>query len=65
MFGASSIVARAALKAMEMFEGSNLQLAIVTHQVGWRAPGLQVFSEEARKKLEAAGIAVVTYTARA
>ena len=34
----------------------------MTHQVGWRAPGVQVFSEEARTKLEEAGIAVVTCT---
>ncbi len=58
----ASTTGETALKAMEMFEGSGLKLVIVTHQVGWRAPGVQVFTEEARTKLEEAGITVVTCT---
>ena len=58
----ASTTGKTALKAMEMFEGSHLNLVIVTHQVGWRKPGVQVFLEEAQTKLEEAGIAVVTCT---
>ena len=58
----ASTTGKTALKAMEIFEGSHLNLVIVTHQVGWRKPGVQVFSEEAQTKLEEAGIVVVTCT---
>jgi hypothetical protein len=49
-----------ALKAMEAFKGSGLNLVVVTHQTGWRAPGLQLFPEETRKILEEEGVKVVT-----
>ena len=58
----ASTTGKTALKAMEIFKGSYLNLVIVTHQVGWRKPGVQVFSEEAQTKLEEAGIVVVTCT---
>ena len=48
-----------ALKAMEVFKGSGLNLVVVTHQTGWRAPGLNLFPDETRRRLEQGGVKVV------
>jgi len=51
-----------ALRALEVFEGSGLKLVFVTHQTGYRAPGVQLMPEETRRMLEEAGAIVVTGT---
>lgn len=51
-----------ALRALEVFDGSGLQLVFVTHQTGYRAPGVQLMPDETRRKLEEAGAIVITST---
>jgi len=58
----SSTTGWTALKALEIFEGRVLKLVFVTHQTGYRAPGVQLMPEETRKRLEKAGAVVVTST---
>ena len=49
-------------KATEVFKGTDIKLVIVTHQTGYREPGVQLLTEENRKRLEEAGARVVTGT---
>jgi len=58
----SSTTGYTAEKAAEIFKGSGLKLVIVTHQTGYRDPGVQLFPDELRKKLEKQGVEVVTCT---
>jgi hypothetical protein len=58
----SSTTGWTALKALEVFDGSGLQLVFVTHQTGYRAPGVQLMPDETRRKLEEAGAIVITST---
>ena len=58
----SSTTGWTALKALEVFEGSDLKLVFVTHQTGYRAPGVQLMPEETRERLEEAGAVIVTST---
>ena len=58
----ASTTGSTALKAMDIFEGSGINLVVVTHQVGFRASGLQLMPKETREKLEQAGVKVVTCT---
>ncbi len=58
----SSTTGWTALKALEVFDGSDLQLVFVTHQTGYRAPGVQLMPNETRRKLEEAGAVVITST---
>ncbi|RLI09609.1 hypothetical protein DRO42_03840 [Candidatus Bathyarchaeota archaeon] len=58
----SSTTGWTALKALDVFKGSGLKLVFVTHQTGYRAPGVQLMPEEARRRLEEAGAVVVTCT---
>jgi len=58
----SSTTGWTALKALEVFDGSGLQLVFVTHQTGYRAPGVQLMPDETRRKLEDAGAIVITST---
>jgi len=58
----SSTTGWTALKALDVFEGSGLKLVFVTHQTGYRAPGVQLMPEETRRRLEEAGAVVVTCT---
>jgi hypothetical protein len=51
-----------ALEALKVFEGSGLNLIIVTHQTGYRQPGVQLMPPETREKLEKAGAVVHTGT---
>jgi hypothetical protein len=51
-----------ALEALKVFEGSGLNLIIVTHQTGYRQPGVQLMPPETREKLERAGAVVHTGT---
>lgn len=58
----SSTTGYTAEKAAEMFKGSGLKLVVVTHQTGYREPGVQLFPDELREKLEKQGVEVVTCT---
>lgn len=58
----SSTTGWTALKALEIFKGSDLKLVVVTHQTGYRAPGVQLMPRETRRMLEDAGVVVVTST---
>ena len=58
----SSTTGYTAEKAVEIFKGSQLNLIIVTHQTGYRDPGVQLFPDDLREKLEKQGIKVLTCT---
>jgi len=58
----SSTSGYTAEKAAELFKGSGLRLVVVTHQTGYREPGVQLFPDELREKLERQGVDVVTCT---
>ena len=58
----SSTAGYTAEKAAEMFKGSGLKLVVVTHQTGYRDPGVQLFPDGLREKLEKQGVEVVTCT---
>ena len=58
----SSTTGWTALEALTVFEGSGLHLIIVTHQTGYREPGLQLMPQETRDRLEEAGATVHTGT---
>jgi hypothetical protein len=58
----SSTAGYTAEKAAELFKGSGLRLVVVTHQTGYREPGVQLFPDELREKLERQGVDVVTCT---
>lgn len=51
-----------ALEALRVFKGSDLKLVFVTHQTGYREPGVQLMPQETREKLEEAGAIVYTGT---
>jgi hypothetical protein len=58
----SSTTGWTALKALKIFEGSDLSLIVVTHQTGYREPGVQLMIFDTRKKIEEAGAVVCTGT---
>jgi hypothetical protein len=58
----SSTTGWTALEALKVFEDSELNLIIVTHQTGYREPGVQLMPPETRRKLEEAGTVVHTGT---
>ncbi len=58
----SSTTGYSALEALRVFEGSSLKVIIVTHQTGYRAPGIQLMPSETKRKLEEAGMIVYTGT---
>lgn len=58
----SSTTGWTALEALKVFKGSGLKLIVVTHQTGFRAPGVQLMPEETKQRLEEAGAVVVTCT---
>jgi len=58
----SSTTGYTAEKAAELFKGSELRLVVVTHQTGYREPGVQLFPEDLRERLIKQGIHVVTCT---
>jgi hypothetical protein len=58
----SSTTGWTALEALKVFEGSGLKLIFVTHQTGYRQPGVQLMPPETREKLEEAGAIVYTGT---
>jgi len=58
----SSTTGWTALEALKVFEGSGLNLIIVTHQTGYRQPGVQLMPSETCEKLEKAGAVVHTGT---
>ena len=60
----SSTSGYCALEALKVFEGSGLKVIIVTHQTGYRAPGVQLLPPETREKLDEAGMIVHTGTGK-
>jgi hypothetical protein len=58
----SSTTGYTAEKAAELFKGSELKLVVVTHQTGYREPGVQLFPGDLRERLIKQGIHVVTCT---
>ena len=58
----SSTTGWTALEALKVFKGSGLKLIFVTHQTGYRGPGVQLVSPDTRRKLEEAGATVYTGT---
>ncbi len=58
----SSTTGYSALEALKVFEGSGLNIIVVTHQTGYRTPGVQLMPPETREKLEEAGMIVYTGT---
>lgn len=58
----SSTTGWTALEALKVFGGSDLKLIFVTHQTGYREPGVQLMPPETRQKLEKAGAIVYTGT---
>lgn len=58
----SSTSGYTAEKAAQLFKGSGLKLVVVTHQTGYRDPGVQLFPDDLREKLEKQGVKVVTCT---
>jgi len=58
----SSTTGYTAEKAVEVFESNDIGLVVVTHQTGYKAPGVQLMPLETRKKLEGAGATVITGT---
>ena len=58
----SSTTGYSALEALKVFEGSGLNIFVVTHQTGYRTPGVQLMPPETREKLEEAGMIVYTGT---
>jgi hypothetical protein len=58
----SSTTGWTALEALKVFNGSGLKLIVVTHQTGYREPGVQLLPPDTRRKLEDAGATVYTGT---
>lgn len=58
----SSTTGYTAEKAAELFKGSGLRLVVVTHQTGYREPGVQLFPNDLREKLLKQDVDVVTCT---
>jgi hypothetical protein len=54
----SSTTGWTALEALKVFKGSGLKLLFVTHQTGYREPGVQLLPPDTRRKLEEAGATV-------
>ncbi|MCW4035701.1 MAG: hypothetical protein NWE75_00760 [Candidatus Bathyarchaeota archaeon] len=58
----SSTTGWTALEALKEFENSGLKLVFVTHQTGYRGPGVQLMPDEIRERLEKSGAIVYTGT---
>ena len=50
------------IKAANIFKGTGIKLIVVSHQTGYRDPGVQLLTEENRKKLEQQGVKILTST---
>jgi len=50
------------VRAAEVFKGTGINVVIVTHQTGHRGPGIQLLTDENKKKLEEMGVRIVTGT---
>ena len=50
------------IKAADIFKGTGIKLIVVSHQTGYRDPGVQLLTEENRKKLEQQGVKILTST---
>jgi len=58
----SSTTGWTAIEALKVFGDSGLNLIFVTHQTGYREPGVQLLPPDTRRKLEEAGATVYTGT---
>jgi hypothetical protein len=58
----SSTTGYSDLETLKVFDGSSLKVIIITHQTGYRAPGVQLLPSETRDRLEKAGMVVFTGT---
>jgi hypothetical protein len=58
----SSTTGWTALEALKVFNGSGLKLIFVTHQTGYREPGVQLLPPDTKRKLEDAGATIYTGT---
>jgi hypothetical protein len=58
----SSTTGWTALKALDVFKGSELNIIVVTHQTGYRSTGVQLMPDETRRRLEEKGVKVITCT---
>lgn len=50
------------VKAAEVFKDTGINVVVVTHQTGFRGPGVQLLTDENRKRLEEVGVKIVTGT---
>ena len=50
------------VRAAEVFQGTGIEVIVVTHQTGHRGAGVQLLTDENRKKLEEMGVRIVTGT---
>lgn len=50
------------VKAADVFQDTGIDVIVVTHQTGHRGAGVQLLTDENRKKLESRGISIVTGT---
>lgn len=58
----SSTQGETGVKAAQVFKDTGIKIVVVTHQTGHRGPGVQLLSDESRKRLEDLGVRVVTGT---
>ena len=58
----ASTTGATALRFLEAMEGTNLELVVVTHVVGFSSPGVWEFSPDAATKLREKGARIVTGT---
>ena len=50
------------IKSAEVFQGTGINVVVVTHQTGHRGAGVQQLTEENKKKLEKMGVKIITGT---
>lgn len=58
----SSTSGKTGVKAAEAFKDTGIEIVVVTHQTGHMAPGIQLLTDENRKRLKNLAIRVVTGT---
>jgi hypothetical protein len=58
----ASTTGKTALKALEIFKENGINLVVVAHQYGWRAPGKQLMPQKVVQKIRKSGAKVVFCT---
>jgi len=51
-----------ALRAADLFQGTNVKLLAIPHQYGWKKPGEWLITPEVQRELEGKGVTVATST---